>query len=153
VSVLAIVIFWTYRARGNGVRAALRNLEQRTSEARREEGKFSTEAAKLQTELKGKVDAVNAIIRRKSFSWTDFLTDLESVLPDSSYITSLAPHPSGESSLSLRIRVVSQNLDDLLILYTNLQAKKFGRIKVEGETMNERNELLSEITFTYDKVH
>ncbi len=71
---------------------------------------------------------------RKSFSWTALLSELEGALPESSFITSLAPSFTGESAMDLRIKVVSRDLDGLLAFVDRLKERKFTGIRVAGET-------------------
>jgi len=141
--------FLQFRSEAQKVKASIKKTDQLIWNTEREEKKFSAridEAAKLD---QAKIDLMNSIILKKSFSWTGFLSDLENSLPDSSYIVSLAPALSEDSRLQLRLRVASPNLDELLSFLKNLRALKFDQIKIEGEALNERGLLLSEISLSF----
>jgi hypothetical protein len=94
---------------------------------------------------------INSIILEKSFSWTQFLSDLEKSLPESSYIVSMAPTLAKDSKLQLSFKVAYSNVDDLLKLYNNLRALKFNQIKIISEAENENGLLISEISLNYEK--
>jgi Tfp pilus assembly protein PilN len=132
-------------------RAEVSELEARIARAGAETSSFLSVAAAAAKSDKEKIDVVNAVIMRKSFSWTALLSELEGALPESSYITSLAPNFAGESAVDLRIRVVSRNLNDLLALVDRLTERKFTRIRVDGESTDERGQIASEITFSYER--
>jgi Tfp pilus assembly protein PilN len=148
---LAAFFFIKYGSKDSRAKSFLREIEGQMQQARAEEASFKTRADASAKAENGRVDLVNSIIFRKSFSWNAFLSEIEEALPDPSYITSLAPSFVGEASLDLRIKVVSRNLDDLLALINKLSARNFKRIRVENESADERGQLISEITFSYER--
>lgn len=148
---LAGFFFIKYGFKDRRAKSSLRDLEGQMQQTRAEETRFKTRVDATAKAEKGRVDLVNSIIFRKTFSWSAFLSELEGALPDPSYITSLAPSFVGEASLDLRIKVVSRSLDELLTLINNLSARNFKRIRVENESADERGQLISEITFSYER--
>jgi hypothetical protein len=52
----------------------------------------------------------------------------------------------------LKLKVVSQTLDDHIALITNLNALKFSGIMVQNEDRNDRGEIVSEISLTYERL-
>lgn len=100
---------------------------------------------------RGRIDLVNSIIRKKMFSWTGFLTDLEEALPGSSYITALSPSITTDGGISVQMRVMSRSQDDLLAFITALMAHGFRNPKVGGVQKDESSRLISEITATYER--
>ena len=148
---LAGFFFIKYGFKDRRAKSSLWTVEGQMQQVQAEETRFKTRADAVAKAEKGRVDLVNSIIFRKSFSWNAFLSELESALPDPSYITSLAPSFVGEASLDLRIKVVSRSLDDLLALINNLSARNFKRIRVENESADERGQLITEITFNYGR--
>ncbi len=132
-------------------RAEDSRFKARIAAASAETANFKSAVAAAAKSNKEKVDLVNAVIMRKSFSWTGLLSELEGALPEASFITSLAPNFAGESAVDLRIKVVSQSLDDLLALVDRLTERKFTRIRVAGESTDDRGRIVSEITFSYEK--
>ena len=151
LTALSAFLFIKYGLAHRKARAEVSELEARIARAGGETSKFQSTAAAAAKSDKEKVDLVNAVIMRKSFSWTALLSELEGALPESSYITSLAPNFAGESAVDLRIRVVSRNLDDLLAFVDRLTERKFTRIRVDSESADERGQIASEITFSYER--
>lgn len=126
-------------------------VEEAIADARAVGARARSRAAAAAKSDRERVALVNAVIRRKAFLWTALLTELEGALPDSSYITSLVPDFAGESAVNLKVKVVSVGLDDLLALVDNLAARRFSRIRVEGESVDARGRILSEIAFSYER--
>jgi hypothetical protein len=151
ISFLAGKIFVEYKAKAQETRASIKRTDKLITDAQGDEGDFSARVDDLTLKYKGKVDLINTIILGKSFSWIEFLSDLESSLPDSSYIVSMAPTLAKDSKLQLSFKVAYSNVDDLLELYNNLKALKFNQIRIISEAENERGLLLSEISLTYEK--
>lgn len=134
------------------VRADMKKADKTIRTARSEQKQLSTrvqEAAKKNQDI---VDTINSIILRKSFSWTDFLSKLEECLPDTSYILSLAPTLVHDNLVQFRFRVVSPGLDELLALINKLQAMKFSQPRVETEEKDDRGQLTSDISVTYERI-
>ncbi len=131
---------------------AAAEMEDLMTAARNEIRQLDADILKAERAGRIKVDTINGIIYQKSFSWTDFFSLLEAALPDASYITSLSPNYPGDLTVALKIKVVSRNLDDLLALINNLTARNFKGIRVENEARNERGQLVSEISLTYERV-
>ncbi len=151
ISFLAGKIFVEYKAKAQEIRASISRIDKLIKDAQREEADFSARIEDATIKYKGKVDLINSIILGKSFSWIEFLSDLENSLPDSSYIVSMAPTLAKDSKLQLSFKVAYSNVDDLLELYNNLRALKFNQIRIISEAENERGLLLSEISLSYEK--
>jgi type IV pilus assembly protein PilN len=78
---------------------------------------------------------LNGLFRRKAFSWTATMTDLETVLPEGVQVLSLDPTitKSGEVVIHLR---VSGARDRAIQLVQNLEkSRHFASPRLEGETM------------------
>ena len=151
ISFLAGKIFVEYKAKAQETRASIKRADKLIKDAQGDEGDFSARIEDITIKYKGKVDLINTIILGKSFSWIEFLSDLENSLPDSSYIVSMAPTLAKDSKLQLSFKVAYSSVDDLLELYNNLKALKFNQIRIISEAENNRGLLLSEISLTYEK--
>jgi len=127
------------------------NTLQKIRIAQRKEKEFTERSKQAIEKYKERIDLVNRIILRKSFSWVKFLADLENSLPDSSYIISLAPKLIEDSRMEVRFKVASQNLNMLLELINNLKALEFKGIRVESETKNKKGFLISAISLNYER--
>lgn len=146
-------IFFSYKSKIQDVNASIKETDQLTNDAKREEEKFATGVEETTKKYKDKVDLINTIILQKSFSWVEFLSDLENSLPDSSYITSLAPTLTNDSKMQLRFKVASSNLNDLLKFINNLKDLKFNHIQIISESRNDEGLLLSEVSLVYEKIN
>ncbi len=139
------------RSKTKEARISISDLEKRTKISQGKEKEFKLKVEELSKKHRGKVDLVNDIILRKSFSWLKLLGNLETALPDSSYIVSLIPRLLDDSRMEVKFRVVSRNLDHLLKLINNLHGLKFNNIRIDNEEINERGWLLSEISLSYER--
>ncbi len=126
-------------------------IEQQRGRALREEIQLANQIESLSKANQMKIDFINGLIYRKSFSWVDFLTDLESALPARCYIMSLAPSPMGELGMDVRIRVASPTLDDILKLITQLVNSGFENVLIRSEEQANNGLLISEVSFIYEK--
>jgi Tfp pilus assembly protein PilN len=119
--------------------------------AKREEVRLSRQIDEAKQEYQGKVDLLNTLILKKSFSWVDFLSALEDALPASCYIEAMAPTLKENNQMEVRLTVDAPNLDELLKLNQNLYKKGFTGIRITNEAMNDAGFLTSEITLIYER--
>ncbi len=151
VSFFAGKIFIRYRSDAQRVKTLIRQTDKLIRDTQRNEKSLSSRIIEAVKSNQSQVDMVNSIILKKSFSWLEFLADLEKSLPDSSYIVSLAPTLTEDSEIKLRLRVACISVDDLLKLIDNFGDLGFNDIQIEGETPNERGLLISEISLRYER--
>ncbi|MDH7513373.1 MAG: hypothetical protein QHH14_10555 [Clostridiales bacterium] len=144
-------LFVRYYFKAREAREALNNIEASVSTAQREEKRLSSRVQEALKKDKEKIDLVNSIILKKSFSWTEFFSKLEECLPDSSYILSLSPTLVDNKKIQMRFKVVSAGLDDLLALVDKLQSLNFSQIRVENEDTNPQGQLILEISVSYER--
>jgi|GEM_PF-951951 hypothetical protein len=111
-----------------------------------------SEALRLRIMLKDKVEILNQALIMKGFSWTEFFGLLETALPASSYISSMAPVSSVDGRLEVRFKAVSPDLRDILRLVQNLAAAVGRTPLVQSET-RAGGQTVSEITLTYERTH
>ncbi len=130
--------------------ASLAETRRLQTAAEQERKRLVAEVRKVKKSGQARVDIVNRIIYQKSFSWTGFLTELESALPDSITITSLVPSFSGERTVALKLTAVSRGLDDLLVFLNNLNARRF-KYRLENESREDEGQLVTEISLTYER--
>lgn len=138
---------------GDSARLKSANAETRRvqAEAAREESRLSADIDREGKLSRARIDLVNLLIRRKMFSWTGLLTELEKALPGPSYITALTPSFTTEGALALQMRVTSRSLDDLLAFLDNLGAGGFKNVRAGGDQRGEDGRLIAEITATYER--
>jgi Tfp pilus assembly protein PilN len=98
-----------------------------------------------------RIDLVNAIILKKAFLWTELFSELEKALPGPSYITALSPSLSNDGSVAMHLRVNMRGRDDLSAFITNLTARGFKNISLQGEVRNSDGRLIADIDLRYER--
>jgi hypothetical protein len=151
-ALLAVVIFFQFALKKSAVRARLRAADETVQTAQSEQKRLDIRIREATGRDQDVLAAINSIILRKSLSWTDILSKLEDCLPDPSYILSLAPSQVDDTRIQFRFRVVSAGLDDLLALLNKLQEMNFSTPHIESEERDDRGQLTSEISVTYERV-
>jgi type IV pilus assembly protein PilN len=80
-------------------------------------------------------DYLNDLFRRKAFSWTATMTDLETVLPSGVQVLSIDPIVAKDGRVTIRLRVVGAR-DRALDLVRNLeQSKHFAQPRLSAESI------------------
>ena len=146
-----VFTFWTYRSKNANFQDNSAQIEKMMTDAKREELRLTAQIKNASEMYQGKIDLLNTLIFKKSFSWSEFLSALEDALPPSCYIESLAPTLKENNQMEVRLKVAAPNLDELLKLTKNLYEKSFSGIKIINEAMNEAGLLLAEITLVYER--
>jgi Tfp pilus assembly protein PilN len=149
--VLGLFIFSRFAVKIKGTQAELARLEQTAKTAERERARSRAKTQEAMKRNQNIINFVNTVIFQKSFSWAEFLSRLEDGLPDSSYILSLAPVGIESNRVQFRLRVASPGLDDQVALINKLLELSFSQIRVEGEELDNRGLLVSDILATYEK--
>jgi hypothetical protein len=139
-----------YRRQSHAANQELARLVRLLEKAERERAGWTNRTLDFSKNYKDKVDLINNLILRKSFSWVDFFSLLEEALPASSYITSLTPEQTSAGKIDVHFKVVTQNLDGLLELVRKLFRLGFKQVSVINETKIE-GQMLSEISASYER--
>lgn len=142
--------FVSYKNKNANLHSSLIQVQEEVEKSQNTHNQLSRKIKKVAQKHRKKIDRLNEIIHKKSFSWVDFLSALENSLPSSCYIVSLSPSQKGESQLEVRFRVVSPHLDELLKFIDRMNAQNFKKIRVISESKNEKGDLISEISFAYE---
>jgi hypothetical protein len=121
------------------------------TDAGREEKRLAADIEREEKLSRARIELVNGIILRKTFSWTGLLSDLEASLPGPSYITALNPSFTPTGAVALQMSVTSRNLDDLGAFITALNARGFKNILVGGEQRSQDGRVLTPISTTYER--
>jgi Tfp pilus assembly protein PilN len=143
--------YWKYGSKNKTFLDQNALIERMIHEANREEKKLSTQIAYASQSYQRKVDLLNTLILKKSFSWVGFLSALEEALPSSCYIESLAPNLKDTNQMEVRFKVAAPSLDELLKLNKNLYEMRFTGIRIISESINEAGLLIAEITLVYER--
>jgi hypothetical protein len=142
--------YFKNRARTRTLRAEATRIEDLSQAARKETATW-TEQSRAGSKLnKGRVDAVNAIIQKKGFSWVRLFSLLEEAMPGPCFISSMAPLQENDGRVDVRFKIVSPGLSDLLSLIQKLDAAGFKAISVKNE-LQTAGQLVSEISVSYER--
>jgi len=147
----AAFIVRKYGGESARLKAATAETQKLQRDAGREEKRFTADVRQQERLSRTRVDLVNGIILRKTFSWTSLFTELEKALPGSSFITSLSPGFTAEGALALRLRVTSRSRDDQSAFLASLLAQGFKDIQVIVESLSDDGQLITEISLTYER--
>jgi type IV pilus assembly protein PilN len=80
-------------------------------------------------------DFLNSVFRRKAFSWTATMTDLETVLPTGVQVLSIDPEVAPDGAVTIRLRV-SGGRDRAVELVKNLErSRHFASPRLVGEAL------------------
>jgi Tfp pilus assembly protein PilN len=148
---LAVFVVLKFGGEASRLKAANTETARVQSEAAREEKRLVADIGREEKLSRARVDLANLLIRRKMFSWTGLLTELEKALPGPSYITALTPSFTPQGAVALQMRVTSRSLDDLLVFLNALTAGGFKDVKAGGEQRSDDGRLVAEITATYER--
>ena len=146
---LSLLFYFGYSGKMEKFIASSREAHSRISRLQQEQLTENKKIADLSGLFQQKIDFLNQIIRKKSFFWSDFLSDLEEMLPDYSYIVSLSPQIKGETEFEVRLKMASPGLAAHLQFLENLYRREFQVVQVNNESPTEGGYLLSEVSFVY----
>lgn len=149
--VLSVVVYTGYSGKLAEAQEAAQEAETRFKELQTEQRQMNTGITELAALYQNKIDFLNQVIRKKSFSWSVFFSDLEEMLPDYSYIVSLTPLLRGESEVEVRLRIAVPGLTHFVQFLNNLYSRAYTGVKVNNESTTERGYLLSEVSFVYKR--
>ncbi|HOW84716.1 MAG TPA: hypothetical protein P5119_05095 [Candidatus Aminicenantes bacterium] len=151
LAVLAVLVVLKTGGEASRLKAANAGTRRLQAEAGREEKRLRADVDRETKLSRDRVDLANRLIRRKMFSWTGLLTELEKALPGPSYISALTPSFTPEGAVALQMRVTSRSLDDLLVFLNGLTAGGFKDVKAGGEQRSDDGRLIAEISATYER--
>lgn len=147
------MIFLSYRGKVRELRTDMSVIEGTVRNAQREDLRYTGQIDEMRMAHKSKVDFINSIIFEKSFSWTDFLSRFERILPESSYIVSLVPAIQENSDVIVRFKVASPNLNNLLTLINALNKLGYKNVRLMHETRGENGLFVYEISLRYERTN
>lgn len=140
-----------YGLRGRQARASIASINQEILKIQRENKGRANLITQAKQENGKKVELINQIIYRKSFSWSTLLSVLEEVLPDACYIVTLAPAFHEDASMDIRFKVASPNLETLLSLIDRLNELNFKHIRLLSENRDQTGYIVYEISVGYER--
>lgn len=148
---LAAFIVLKFGGETTRLEASIAETRRTEDEARREEKRLTADIRAEEKLSRVRIDLVNSIILKKTFSWTKLFSELEAALPGPSFIVALTPGITAEGAVALRLRVTSRDLDDVRALIDNLNARGFKNIQVFADTRADDSRIITEISLTYER--
>ena len=148
---LAAFAIVKYGGEASRLKAAGAESKKLQDDATRDGSRLTADIKQAERLSRARVDLVNGIILKKTFSWTELFSELEKALPGPSYITALSPGFTADGSVAMHMRVTSSSLEDLTAFITDLTARGFKNIHVFGETRSEAGRLIAEISLSYER--
>jgi Tfp pilus assembly protein PilN len=149
--VLSLVVYISYSGRLAEAREASRETENLFRGLQTEQRQLNARIAEISGLYQEKIDFLNQVIRQKSFSWSEFLSDLEEMLPDYSYIVSLTPQLREGSEVGVRLRIAAPGLTHMVQFLNKLYARTYTGVRVANESSTDRGYLLWEVYFVYKR--
>jgi len=137
--VIAIPLFLVLRAEHQKAQTATARVNQMENNVRNMERQQQSYEALMREPQNAAVLAqsgyLNSLFRRKAFSWTATMTDLETVLPQGVQVLSLDPAITKTGQVQIHLRV-SGARDRAIQLVQNLEkSKHFASPRLAGETL------------------
>lgn len=103
------------------------------------------------SDIRDHSEALNALIVRKSFSWTRIFNDLEKMMPTQLHVVSIAPQLSPSNQLQIRMMVAGASRDKAIELVQNMEkAPDFQNAQIVSEnslTEKRQGATSDEVTF------
>jgi Tfp pilus assembly protein PilN len=72
----------------------------------------------------------NDFFEQKSFSWTELFTDLEKIMPGRAFVVSVAPSPTSDHRLKLKMAIAGEKTDDANELIKKMERSERFRFPV-----------------------
>lgn len=139
LAVLGLALWFLYRnERGQAEEATARVTSVQNHvqelERRRQDYQLLMQQPK-QASILRQSDFLNGLFRRKAFSWTATMTDLETVLPSGVQVLSIDPVVARDGHVTIRLRVTGSR-DHALDLIRNLEkSEHFAAPRLASETL------------------
>lgn len=151
-STLAGYTYWRYHRKNSNFAFTRAQIEKKMQDAQRENRRLTMLIEDASQKHGERLDFINSLIYKKSFSWVDFLSALEDSLPETCYVVSMVPSLKDNSKMEVRLKIAAPNLDELLKLNKNLYEQQFTNIRIINESRNEAGMLISEISLVYERI-
>lgn len=150
-STLAGYTYWVYHKKNRNFAFTRAQIEKKIQDAQRDNSRLNMLIDDASQKYSERIDFINSLIYKKSFSWVDFLSALEESLPDTCYVVSMVPSLKDDSKMEVRLKIAAPDLDELLKLNKNLYEKNFTNIRIISESRDVAGMLVSEISLIYER--
>jgi Tfp pilus assembly protein PilN len=150
-SILSGSTFLGYHQKNRNFALTKAQIERKMQDVQRENRRLTMLIEDASQKHGERLDFINSLIYKKSFSWVEFLSSLEESLPETCYVVSMVPSLKENSKMEVRLKIAAPNLDELLKLNKNLYEQHFTNIRIINESTNEAGMLVSEISLVYER--
>lgn len=138
LAVLGVALWFLYRSERTQAQekmAYVTGVQSHVRQLQSQEQSYKTLMQQPKdAEILDQSDYLNDLFRRKAFSWTATMTDLETVLPSGVQVMSIDPIVAKDGHVTIRLRVMGER-DRALNLIRNLeQSKHFAQPRLVAET-------------------
>lgn len=138
LAVLAVLVggiaYFVHRKAENA-RSRTRGIEEKISNLRHERRAYQETVDHSENmRIRREADGLNEIFDAKSFSWTQAMKDLESLLPDNLQVTSIEPAKAMDGTLTIHIRVLGPREKDVEFLSNLEGSSRFLSPRIVGES-------------------
>ena len=151
ISIAGGSLYVNFREKVSVMRASLDEIEGENERLQREMIGYTSQLDKYSQTHQKKIDLINSMIYKKSFSWVKLLSTLEEVLPASCFIVTLSFAYEGEKSMGVRLRVAAPGLSAYMQLLKGLAAADFDQIRLISETETPNGFILYDMTIRYER--
>jgi hypothetical protein len=138
------------RARQERLSSALAEAVRRGDSARQDRDAWTAQVREWAKTYRSTVDALNAVLVDKHFSWVEAFSRLEEALPPRCIIIQMSPLVARSGTLDVRLKAACPALEDLLSFIEKLNGGGFKNISVRQEAQL-NGQWVAEILFTYER--
>lgn len=137
--IVGVALYFLYRSESTQAASTLANVRSVDSQVRQLEHQRQSYQALMQQPKDAAIlrqsDYLNGVFKRKAFSWTATMTDLETVLPSGVQVLSIDPIISPDGHVTIRLRVTGAR-EKALDLIRNLEkSKHFAAPRLASESL------------------
>jgi type IV pilus assembly protein PilN len=147
----AVLVFWTIMGLLGARKDRALLMERQQQIAAREQEKSAAQALLNLPENRSTRDRsqfLNDLFRRKSFSWTKVLENLETLMPPRLHVTSIHPDLNSDNQLVLKMVVAGESRDRALDLVRKMEgSQRFQETQIEQETFSSGNSANDAVQF------
>jgi type IV pilus assembly protein PilN len=139
LAVLGLAMWFLYRSERNQAQETMARVQAVEQHVHQLEQQRQSYTALMQqpkdAEILNQSDFLNDLFRRKAFSWTATMTDLETVLPSGVEVLAIDPIVAKDGHVTIRLRVTGQR-DRALELIRNLErSRHFAQPRLASESL------------------
>lgn len=145
-------IYFNFREKARSLRGAIAEIEGESERLQRESIRYTTQISNYSQTHTKKIDLINSMIYKKSFSWVGLFSTMEEILPASCFIVTLAHAYEEDKSIGISMRVAAPGLPVFQQLLQGLHDAGFIEIRLRSEAQASSGYYLYDLTFRYERI-